>query len=210
MGRIWDITQTLRPGIPVWPGDTPYEATRTWSHGPDCPVNVSRVTFSTHTGAHADAPFHYDPDGKTAEAVDLTPYLGPCRVIDARSARGVVEPEDIAHALDGAPPRILLRTYAAFPALSWRSDFVAVSPRAIALLAARGAILIGIDSPSMDPETSKELAAHHAIRHAGMAILEGLVLDDVPPGDYELIALPLPLAGLDSSPVRAILRALPK
>jgi arylformamidase len=122
----------------------------------------------------------------------------------------VVEPEDIAHALDGAPPRILLRTYAAFPALSWRSDFVAVSPRAIALLAARGAILIGIDSPSMDPETSKELAAHHAIRHAGMAILEGLVLDDVPPGDYELIALPLPLAGLDSSPVRAILRALPK
>jgi arylformamidase len=207
MAKIWDISQVLHPGIPVWPGDTPYAAERTWSYGPDCPVNVSRVTFSTHTGAHADAPFHYDPDGRTAEAVDLAPYLGPCRVIDARAAKRLVEPNDIAHALDDAPPRILLRTYARFPLASWMSDFVAVSPRTIELLAAHGAILIGIDSPSMDPQTSKELAAHHAIRRANMAILEGLMLDDVPAGDYELIALPLPLAGLDSSPVRAVLRA---
>jgi arylformamidase len=207
MAKIWDISQVLRPGIPVWPGDTPYAAERSWSYGPDCPVNVSRVTFSTHTGAHADAPFHYDPDGATAEAVDLAPYLGPCRVIDARAASGLVEPEDIVHALDDAPPRILLRTYARFPADLWYSDFVAVAPRTVELLAARCAILIGIDSPSMDPENSKELAAHHAISRAGMAILEGLMLDDVPAGDYELIALPLPLAGLDSSPVRAVLRA---
>jgi arylformamidase len=208
MARIWDISQPIRPGIPVWPGDTAFAAETTWSHGPGCPVHVSKITLSTHTGAHADAPLHYDPDGAAADALDLSPYLGPCRVVDARHAKGLVEPGDIATALTGAPARVLLRTYETFPAESWLSDFVAVAPEVIDLLAGHGAVLIGIDSPSMDPETSKDLPAHNAIRRHGLAILEGLVLDDVPPGDYELIALPLPLAGLDASPVRAILRPL--
>jgi arylformamidase len=206
MTRIWDISQPIRTGIPVWPGDTAFAAETTWSHGPGCPVLVSKITLSTHTGAHADAPLHYDPRGATADALDLSPYLGPCRIIDARHAVGLVRPGDIAASLYDAPPRILLRTYAAFPAEAWRSDFVAVAAETIDLLAASGAALLGIDSPSIDPETSKDLPAHNAIRRHRMAILEGLVLDAVTPGDYELIALPLPLAGLDASPVRAILR----
>jgi arylformamidase len=208
MARIWDISQPIRSGIPVWPGDTAFAAETTWSHGPGCPVQVSKITLSTHTGAHADAPLHYDPNGTTADALDLSAYLGPCRVIDVRHAKVLVQPGDIAAALAGAPARILLRTYETFPSEFWCSDFVALAPETIAFLAGRGAVLIGIDSPSIDPEASKDLPAHIAIRRHGLAILEGLVLDHVPPGDYELIALPLPLAGLDASPVRAILRPL--
>lgn len=208
MARLWDISQPLRPGIPVWPGDTAYEAARSWSIEPGCPVNVSRMVLSTHTGAHADAPFHYDPQGRTAEALDLARYLGPCRVVDARGAGDLIRPADIAHILDGLPPRLLFRTYARFPHEAWVSDFTALSPELVEALADRGVVLVGLDSPSVDPEQSKDLPAHNAIRRRGLSILEGLVLDYVPPGDYELIALPLPLVGLDAAPVRAILREL--
>ncbi len=206
--RLWDITQVLRPGLPVWPGDTPYSAERTWTLEPGCPVNVSRVTMSTHTGTHADAPLHYDAAGVGAQGLDLAPYLGPCRVIDARGARDRIKPEDVAYALNGVPPRVLFRTFEAFPNETWRSDFTAVSAELVDVLADLGVVLIGSDAPSMDPETAKVLDAHLAIRRRGLAILEGLVLDAVPPGDYELIALPLPFQDLDASPVRAVLRAL--
>jgi arylformamidase len=209
MTRIWDITQPIRPGIPVWPGDTDYQEERVWTLGPGCPVNVSRLTLSTHTGTHADAPLHYDAAGLPIGAIALTPYLGPCRLIDVAGGDGAVQPAEVADRLAGAPPRILLRTYRRFPHDSWVSDFRALDAATIELLAAHGARLIGVDAPSLDPETSKDLLAHNAVRRSGMAILEGLVLDDVPEGDYELIALPLKLAQADAAPVRAILRELP-
>ena len=206
--RLWDISQKIRPGLPVWPGDTEVSFERTWALGPECPVNVSNLKLSTHTGTHADAPFHYDAEGAPADSLDLSRYLGPCRVVDARGLGPLLRPEPLAAALEGTPPRVLFRTYEAFPAEHWRSDFTAVSPELVDALAARGVVLIGLDAPSLDPETSKDMHAHHAVRRAGLSILEGLVLDAVPPGDYELIALPLPLAGLDASPVRAVLREL--
>jgi arylformamidase len=207
-GRIWDISQKIRPALPVWPGDTQVSFERTWALGPGCPVNVSKLEISTHTGTHADAPFHYDAEGAGADALDLSRYLGPCRVVDARGLGPQIRPEQVAAALEGTPPRVLLRTYEAFPSEQWRSDFTAVSPELIEALAGLGVGLIGVDAPSLDPETSKDLFAHQAVRRCGLAILEGLVLDDVPAGDYELIALPLPLEGLDASPVRAVLREL--
>ena len=208
MSRLWDISQPIRPGVPTWPGDTRYVAETVWSIEPGCPVNVSRITLSTHTGAHADAPFHYDPAGRTAEAMDLDRYLGPCRLIDARGARGAVAPGDIAGFLTDLPPRVLLRTFERFPAHEWVSDFTVISPELVDVLADLGVILIGLDSPSVDPEDSKGLLAHNAIRRRDLSILEGLMLDEPPAGDYELIALPLPLVGLDASPVRAILREI--
>ena len=142
-------------------------------------------------------------------AVPLDTYLGPCRVIHCIGASPVVRPADVEAALDGVPPRVLLRTYARAAVEQWDSNFCAVAPDTVDLLAAHGVKLIGIDTPSLDPQESKTMDAHHRVRAHRMAILEGIVLDDVPTGDYELIALPLKFATLDASPVRAVLRALP-
>jgi arylformamidase len=204
---LWDISPTISGALPVWPGDTPFAANPTWEIAAGCPVRVSRMTMTTHLGAHTDAPSHYDPAGAAIDTVSLAPYIGPCRVIDCIGAT-LVEPEHIAAALDRVPPRVLLRTYRRAPQHAWDPAFPAVSPAAIALLASKGVILVGTDAASLDPQDSKTLDAHHAVRAHGMAILEGVVLDQVAAGDYELIALPLKLAGMDASPVRAILRPL--
>jgi arylformamidase len=206
--RIWDISPAIGAGTPTWPGDTPVTEERVWRIGPACPVNVGRVTLSPHTGAHADAPLHYDADGAAIGAVALDPYLGPCRVVHCLDAAPVVTPEHLEGHLDGVPPRVLLRTYRSAPTDRWDSAFCAVAPETIDMLARHGVRLVGVDTPSLDPETSKTMDAHHRVRHFRMAILEGLVLDAVAEGDYELIALPLKFASLDASPVRAILRAL--
>ena len=128
-------------------------------------------------------------------------------MVDARGC-GATLTRAFVGSLPALPPRVLFRTYDRFPHDAWREDFTAVAADAIALLAERGVRLIGVDAPSLDPQDSKTMDAHHAVLAADMRILEGLVLDDVPPGDYELIALPLKLSGLDSSPVRAVLREL--
>ncbi|CAJ0771427.1 arylformamidase [Ralstonia chuxiongensis] len=205
---LWDISPALSPATPTWPGDTPFSQEIAWKLEGDCPVNVGRITLSPHTGAHADAPLHYRADGAAIGQVPLGAYLGPCRVIHCVGVARV-EPEHVREALTDTPPRVLLRTYANMPQTAWDNDFAAVAPETIALLAARGVKLIGVDTASLDPQTSKTMDAHHAVGKHGLAILEGLVLDDVPAGDYELIALPLKFATLDASPVRAVLRSLP-
>ena len=203
---IIDITQGLAPGMAGFPGDAPYAEGWTFRLGPECPVNVSRVAFSVHCGTHADAPLHYDAAGAAAGALALEPYIGACRVIDARGAGPLCAPADIAAALDGAPPRILLRLMDHLDPKVWPTGFRAIAAETVELLASRGVVLIGIDTPSVDPESSKTLAAHHACRKADMRILENLAFAHVEPGDYELIALPLKFENLDASPVRAVLR----
>ena len=203
---IIDITHPLAPGMAVFPGDAAYGESWTFRLGPDCPVNVGQASFSTHCGTHTDAPLHYDTAGKPVAALDLDPYLGPCRVIDVRGNGPLCLPGDIAAALEGAPPRILLRLMDRLDPMVWPTGFRALSPATVEFLAAKGTRLVGIDTPSVDPETSKTLDAHHACRRADMRILENLVLAHVEPGDYELIALPLKFANLDASPVRAVLR----
>lgn len=204
---IRDISPTISAAIPVWPGDTPFEAAPTWEIKDGCPVRVSRMTMTTHLGAHTDAPSHYDSAGRAIDQVALDAYIGPCRVIHCLGVR-LVDERALAGKLDGVPPRVILRTYERAPVERWDSGFAAISAGAIDLLAQNGVRLVGTDTASLDPQDSKSLDAHHAVRRHGMAILEGVVLDDVPEGDYELVALPLKLAGMDASPVRAILRDL--
>ena len=206
----WDISPPLSTATPTWPGDTPFQEERVWIYGPECPVNVGRITLSPHTGAHVDAPLHYSPDGAPIGEVSLDIYMGPCRVLHCLDSGALVEPEQLAGRLGQVPERVLLRTYRQAPLDTWDSDFTAVAKATVDLLAGLGVRLIGIDTPSLDPQTSKTMDAHNAIARHGMAILEGIVLDDVPEGDYELIALPLRFANLDASPVRAILRPLNK
>lgn len=208
MPRLWDISPPVAPGSPVFPGDTPYQQQWAATLGPGCPVNVSTLTLSPHVGAHADAPLHYDPDGRSIGAVDLDPYLGRCRVIHAIARGPLVQWEHIAHALHDLPPRVLVRTYERMPVERWDPDLAAYAPATIERLADAGVTLVGIDTASIDPADSKTLDSHQVIRRRGLRVLENLVLDHVPEGDYELIALPLKLMAADASPVRAVLREL--
>ncbi|TDQ84423.1 kynurenine formamidase [Dongia mobilis] len=208
MTKIYDISQTLRNGLPVWPGDTAFDLRRTWQMGPGVPVNVSALTLSTHSGSHADAPFHYDAGGATMEAVDPGLYLGPALVVDARGAGRLITADDVLPQLQDGIVRVLLCTYQHAPQENWDAQFKALDASLIDALAGCGIRLIGTDTPSLDPQDSKTMDAHRAVARHRMAILEGLVLDAVPFGIHELIALPLKIAGADSSPVRAILRSL--
>lgn len=205
-----DISPALSSRTPVWPGDTPFSAERTWTIDGACPVNVAKATLSTHAGAHADAPLHYDPKGAPIDQIALEPYIGPCTVIHVIGVRPSLTAGELAARAGSLAlaPRVLLRFYETAPQDRWDSAFPAVDAAAIFWLADRGVVLIGVDTPSLDPQDSKSMDTHQAVRARDMRILEGLVLDDVGEGDYELIAPPLKLAGLDAAPVRAVLRTL--
>lgn len=209
MQQIWDISPPVSAQAPVFPGDTPYSQRWNTTLGPGCPVNVSEITMSPHVGAHADAPLHYSADGVTAGRMPLEPFIGPCRVIHSMHGRTLITPDDLLPFLADVPPRVLVRTCARANTLAWSGQFTAFAADTIALLASRDVVLIGLDTPSIDPADSKDLPCHQAILHYDMRVLENLLLDDVPAGDYELIALPLALIDADASPVRAVLRALP-
>src|SRR5512134_389033 len=110
MRRLWDISPAIGPGYPVFPGDTPFAQRWTWTLGPGCPVNVSEIVMSPHTGSHTDAPLHYDAAGASIADVPLATYLGPCRVLHALTAGPRVEPHHLAKRLANTPPRVLFRT----------------------------------------------------------------------------------------------------
>jgi arylformamidase len=209
MSRIWDISQPLHAALPLWPGEPAFALHRHATIGNGCPVNVGAMFTPLHAGTHADAPFHYAMDGASCADCDLDVYIGPCVLLDVCHARGRVEVDDIDWSAVTGNERVLLRTYAHFPHKAWDSNFTAIASDVITQMGVMGVRLIGSDAASLDPEQSKTLDAHQAIKAADMRILEGLVLDDVPPGRYELVALPLPIIGADASPVRAILRELP-
>lgn len=210
MQKLWDISPAVHTGTPVYPGDTPYQQQWNATIAPGCPVNLSTITLSPHIGAHADAPLHYDPHGTSIGEVALAPFLGTCRVIHAIGCGPLIEWRHLEHALidlAGLPSRVLVRTYAQTPT-QWDTHLTAYAPATIERLADWGVQLIGIDTASIDPADSATLPSHQVVRRRGLRVLESLLLDAVPEGDYELIALPLKLTSADASPVRAVLRAL--
>ena len=205
--RLYDISPPIRPGIPVWPGDTPYRADSAWAIARGASVNVAAITTTPHLGAHADAPFHVEDGAATVDRLSLEPFLGPCRVV-AVPPEPLIRPEHLGGIDLADPPRLLLKTGSVLPSDGFPERFSALSPELARALGEAGALLVGLDTPSVDPFDSKDLPAHHALVAGGVVNLEGLVLDEVPPGLYELVALPLRLVGLDASPVRAVLRTL--
>lgn len=204
--KLWDISQTLRGSMPTWPGERGFLVRQHATISERCPVNVGSMNTSLHAGTHADSPFHYDANGQASAECGLDPYVGPCVLIDVRHARGRVEIGDIDWPALACEERVLFRTYERNPVEHWDSHFTAIASDVIARLREGKVRLVGTDAPSLDPEQSKTMDAHREIASGDMRILEGLVLDDVPAGCYELIALPLKIAGADASPVRAILR----
>jgi arylformamidase len=206
---VIDISQPLRNGIPPWPGDTPFhfEPTARIGDGGSV-VNVGRFEASCHTGTHIDAPFHFDGEGKKVHELDLSLYVGRARVIEIRGSESVGESELSEHSFDGTT-RLLVKTGAWTERDVFPESVVHFRPDAAPYLASRGVRLVGTEMPSVDPVESKELPAHHALHERGIHILEGVVLDGVEPGEYELVALPLPIRDGDGSPVRAALREAP-
>ena len=206
---IFDITPAVTSKLAVWPGDTPpsREVLLDMNRGDNLTLSTLRATV--HLGAHADAPSHYGADAPPIDRRSLDAYIGPCRVIQVDVPRATrIRPADIATEIDCE--RVLLRTGTFPDPENWNGDFAALSPELVDDLYGRGVRLIGIDTPSVDLFDSKDLPAHRRFLEHDMAILEGLVLTEVPEGKYELIALPLRLVGFDASPVRAVLRTLPQ
>lgn len=205
---IYDISPLIDESIAVWPGDTPYARTINVDMDAGGNLTLSDIRTTVHVGAHTDAPSHYAAAGQDIATRGLHYYLGPCSVFRVDGAKGRrIVPADL-HGKRIMAPRVLLRTGTFPDPRAWNEDFASLSPELVDWLHDLGVITIGIDTPSVDPFESKELEAHQALARHDMANLEGLVLDGVAEGQYELIALPLRLAGADGSPVRAILRTL--
>jgi arylformamidase len=203
-----DISPLLKPETAVFPGDTPLsrEVLLDLSQGDNLTLSTLRSTV--HLGSHLDAPSHYDVDGATIESVDLSRCIGECQVISVTATDG--EEITLEHLV--AQPkssRVLLNTGSHPDPDHWGGNFSAISPSLIRYFAENGVTLLGVDTPSVDHADSKDLLSHAACKDGDILILEGLVLNGVEDGAYELLALPLKLQGFDASPVRAVLRSLP-
>jgi arylformamidase len=209
--RLWDISQKLRTDLPVWPGDIPFDCSVTGAVVNGSSVNLHRLTLSTQSGTHAECSRHVRDDAVDLAALDLAAFIGECELRDVSgaqhvNAQGVIPASAVLDRLPSRVERLVLRTFATSDWHRWPAGFRALDPELIEAIAARGCRLIATDAPSIDPETCKQLRSHHACHRAGMAILEGVVLDGIAEGRYELIALPLPILGIEATPVRAVLR----
>lgn len=207
MSNLIDISPSLSPRTAVWPGDTSLSREVLCEITTGATVTLSSLRSTVHLGAHADAPNHYSATGEDIASRSLEKYVGPCQVIEVITSGGSrVTQEQITDAI--CAPRVLLKTSSYPDSENFNTDFAAYSPELIDWLADKGVILIGIDTPSIDPFESKDLPSHQAALRHDLAILEGLVLAHVAPGVYELIAPPLKLEGFDASPVRAVLKTV--
>jgi arylformamidase len=207
---IIDISRTLSPAIAVWPGDTTFSLQSNSSLSEGASVNVTSLSLSAHTGSHIDAPYHFESTGITVEALPLETYWGPAQVVSVRQQEGALRPEVFAGFDLARAPRLLVRTASSEKdPREFSRAYVYPAPELATFLHEQGIILYGCDAPSMDSVDSKTLPGHHALQTHGVAILEGLDLSRVEDGLYELVALPLKIAGGDGSPVRAALRTLP-
>jgi len=205
---IYDITPPVTPRLVVWPGDTPptREILCDLNRGDNITLSTLRATV--HLGAHADGPNHYGKDAQSIDVRELGLYLGPCQVMHVAVGPRQRITREMLPNQEFQTERLLLAT-GTFPNPEhFNGDFAAYDPSLIDWLHHIGVRLIGIDTPSIDLFDSKDLPSHHMVLRHDMAILEGLVLRDVPDGAYELIALPLRLVGFDASPVRAVLRTM--
>jgi arylformamidase len=202
---IIDISRPIQNSTPTWPGDTPFDFELMWTKEASGSVNVGKLEMSTHTGTHIDAPFHVDSEGKKVHELDLSIYCGKAKVIHLQEVE-VITAHELKKAGLSETERLLIRTDSWDDPLRFPEEFSYFHPDAAAYLKEIGVKLIGVDVPSVDFMKSKELPAHHSFLEHSIFILEGLDLSAAEQGDYELIALPLPIVDGDGSPVRAILR----
>ena len=209
MPLLHDITRPLHATTAPWPGDTAFVHRLTARMDEGAVVNVGALSMGTHNGTHADAPFHYQPDGAPIDALDPALFIGPALVVDVSAAGWSITQAafgDAARHLSGGVTRLLLKTGAWPDSTHFPARIPTLAPGVPAWLGESGVRLLGLDVPSVDDIDSKTLPVHHALAAADIYIIESLDLSAVAPGVYELIALPLRIVGGDASPVRAVLR----
>ncbi|MGE7878514.1 arylformamidase [Peribacillus muralis] len=205
MNEWIDISQPLNAKVAVWPGDTPFNYIINWNKEESGSVNVGKITMSVHTGTHIDAPFHFDNKGKKVAELEINNFIGKVRVVEITNQMTIGVSVLSSFDLDGVE-RLIIRTDAWPDRETFPENIPYIEEMAASYLYNKGIFLVGLDLPSLDPLASKELISHHQFSKYGINILEGLVLDKVNPGDYELIALPLSITEADGSPTRAVLR----
>lgn len=202
---IYDISPPITQDLAVWPGDTPptREILLDIANGDN--LTLSTLHSTVHLGSHIDGPNHYGQAKPGVGEQQLETYIGPCQVIHINVEPGKrVEPDQMKMPIKAE--RVLIATGTYPDPNNFNEDFAGLSPALVDQLHNEGVVLVGIDTPSVDLFESKDLPAHKRFLENKIAILEGIVLKDVPDGIYELVALPLKLIGFDASPVRAILR----
>ena len=206
--RIYDITVPLSPSLPIYPGDpgvaiTPV-AQLQWGDA----ANVSRLVLSSHTGTHLDAPRHFFQAGLAIDGIALHMLMGPARVCAFPEATTHLTADDLRPLGLAGTQRLLLKTpnSALWERTGFQTNYIALTESAAHLLVDLGVQLVGIDYLSVDAFECHDFPVHRTLLGAGVLILEGLDLRTVPPGEYELLALPLLLHDGDGAPVRAILR----
>ena len=201
-----DASRPLHPGIGVWPGDhglvVDSERHGRWT--------VSRFATTCHVGTHVDAPRHLDADGWTVDAIPLERLVGEAEVVHVRPTTGAVSAADLRGDWHPAATRVLFRTDTFdLGARVEDGGFAGLAPELVRHLADHGVVTVGIDTPSVDHlEAADDAPAHVALLEAGMTWIEGLWLAGVAAGRYDLVALPVPLVGVEAAPVRVILRRL--
>lgn len=207
--RIFDISLTISPELPVWPGDPPIELKQVDSMDRGAHANVSHLSAGVHIGTHVDAPHHFLNDGRTVEQLPLDVLTGPCYVVQlpdgveaitAEALDGISLPEDVNRILFGTSnSRFWSRGETDF-----QENFVAVTENGAEWLVERGIRLVGVDYLSVAPY-GDSVPTHKALLQAGVVVVEGLDLSVVPRGFYDLYCLPLKLLGSDGAPARAVL-----
>ncbi len=207
--KTYDISLTIFPGMTVWPDDPQVELERMSKLEDGRNSNGSRMAMSVHTGTHVDAPYHFLKDGSTVEKMSLKVLIGRAYVIQIADDIDLITPKELEEA--GIPPRtrrVLIRTRNSKiwqkDLRNFHTDYVGISAEAAEVLVKRGVKLIGVDYLSVAPYKNTK-PTHLALLKAGMVIVEGLNLSQVPHGRYNLICLPLKLEGRDGAPARAVL-----
>jgi arylformamidase len=209
MTRIYDISTPVRNAGVVYPGnpDIRIEPQQAISRGAG--ANVSSIAFGSHTGTHVDAAKHFFDDGETVDQIPLERFIGPAILIALEDDLMSVGTADLEQHDIGSHTRVLLRTRNS--SLLRRSDFVRdytfLAPDGAEYLVQRGVELVGVDYYSIEQFHSGHHRTHLTLLGKSIVIVEGLDLSEPPPGEYQLICLPLRLAGLDAAPARAILVA---
>ena len=203
--KIYDITAPISNNLPFFGDERPAITTRAQISNGDA-YNLTWLSMSAHTGTHADMPLHFIDRGAACDDIALTHFFGPAKVmriaVTGHVRKADLEPLDIQ-----AADIILLDTgqSAYMRQGKLRHDFIAFTLEAAEYLVQKKIKTVGLDYLSIDPYDAANYAVHKMLLGNGIAVLEGLVLEDVPEGIYTLSALPLKIPNGDGSPVRAVL-----